>query len=218
LLAVALSAGFFARRPLRIHENERRPERRMQARHALAICTGTGLLALAGAVLIAGAAWLSWLLPVAIAGAIFSHFDRKGAGREEAAEIAGSAAFAMVPAAIGILGGLSALQAIAVALLSLARAVPSVFCVRAYLRAKKTGVHRDALALSTACVALAVTAVLYKTNLASLLAVAFVAALAVRAFTLLVIFRTGWRARTIGMIESIVGVLYIVCLGFTLNF
>lgn len=218
VLAVALSSGFFARRPLRIYLNERRSERRIQARGALAICAGTGLLALAGTVLIAGMAWLPWLLPVAIAGAIFAHFDRKGAGREEAAEIAGSAAFAMVPAAIGILGGLAPLQALALALLSLGRSVPSVLCVRSFLRAKKTGVHRNALALSTACIAVAITAVLYDANLASMLVLILVAALAVRAFAVLVVFRPAWRARTVGMSETIVGVLFVLSVGLTSNF
>jgi hypothetical protein len=218
LLAVALSAGFFARRPFRIHVNERRAERRVQAGCALTACVGTGLLALAGAVLVGGAAWLPWLVPAAIAGAIFAHFDRNGAGREEAAEIAGSAAFAMVPAAIGILGGLAPVQAFALALLSLGRSVPSVLCVRAYLRAKKTGVHRNAPALITCGAAIAVTAVLYDASLASMLALAFVAALGVRAFALLVFLQPAWRARTIGMIESVLGVLFILGVGLTLNY
>jgi hypothetical protein len=218
LLALALSAGFFSRRPLRIYVNEKRAERRIQAGHALAACVGTGVLGLAGTVLVAGTAWLPWLIPVSIAGAIFAHFDRKGAGREETAEIAGSAAFAMVPTVIGILGGLAPMQAFALGLLSLARSVPSVLWVRAYLRAKKTGVHRSTPALMTACAAVAVAAALFNANLASTFALAFIVAFAVRTFSLLVIFQPAWRARTVGMIEAIVGVVFIFGLGLTLNY
>jgi hypothetical protein len=175
-------------------------------------------MAVSGAMLIAGAAWLLWLVPVAIAGAIFAYFDIKGAGREEVAEIAGSAAFAMVPAAIGVLGGLSAVQAIALTLLSLGRAVPSVLCVRAFLRTKKTGVRHDSLALSTACVAVAIAGLLYSASLVSLVALACVSVLGIRAFALLMVFRPAWRARTVGMTETIGGVLFILCVGLTLNY
>jgi hypothetical protein len=217
LLAVALGAGFFARRPLRIYLNERRAERRAQGKHALIICMGTGVLGLSGAVLLGGAEWLLWLVPVAIAGAIFAHFDRNGAGREEAAEIAGSAAFAMVPAAIGILGGLAPVQALTLALLSLARSVPSVLCVRSYLRAKKTDEHRNAPALIAACSAFVVAAMLFERNLASPLAFLCVTALAMRAFALLVIFQPVWRARTVGMIETMVGVLFVLSVSLSFN-
>lgn len=209
-LAVALSAGFFARRPLRLSAHEPQENRRAMAALALIICALTGLVSITAAVFFAGIAWLPWLAPVAIAAAIFAHFDRKGAGREEAAEIAGSAAFALVPAALAILGGLAPWQALAVALLSLGRSVPSVLCVRSFLRAKKTGVCRNALALTAAGLAVATAAVLHAQHLIPFFGFAFMVALALRAFALLSIFRLPLRARTLGMSEALLGILFVV--------
>jgi hypothetical protein len=215
LLALALSAGFFARRPLRIGLNDPHLDRRATAQRALIVCAITALLSMTGAVLLGGVAWLVWLVPVAIAGAIFESFDRKGAGREEAAEIAGSAAFAMVPAALAILGGLNSMQALALALLALGRSVPSVLCVRAYLRAKKTSVHRNGPALVSTCSALAITTVLYDQRLVSLFAFTCMVVLAVRAFALLSIFRPTLRARTLGMCEAVLGLVFVLGVALT---
>src|SRR5687768_6251637 len=68
LLAVALSAGFFARRPLRISLHEPRADRRATAQRALILCAVIALLSMTGALLLGGIAWLWWLVPVAIAG------------------------------------------------------------------------------------------------------------------------------------------------------
>ena len=208
-LALALSAGFFARRPLRLSAHERQANRRAVAVTALMICALIALLSMTAAVWVGGTAWLGWLAPVAIAAVVFAHFDRKGAGREEAAEIAGSAAFALVPGAIAILGGLTPWQALGVALLSLSRSVPSVLCVRSFLRAKKTGVRQNALALATACVAVASAAVLYARDLVPFFGLAFMLVLALRAFALLSIFRLPLRARTLGMTEAVLGVAFV---------
>lgn len=208
-LAVALSAGFFARRPLRLSAHEPQANRRAMAAMALMICAMIGSLSMTAAVSVGGIAWLAWLAPVAIAAAIFAHFDRKGAGREEAAEIAGSAAFALVPAAMAILGGLSPWQAIAVALLSLGRSVPSVLCVRSFLRAKKTGVRHNRLALAAAGLAVVSAAVLHAQRLIPFLGLAFMVVLALRALALLSVFRLPLRARTLGMTEALLGVLFV---------
>jgi hypothetical protein len=173
------------------------------------MCALIGLLGVTAAVSVGGTSWLMWLAPVAIAAAIFAHFDRKGAGREEAAEIAGSAAFACVPAAMAILGGLTPWQALAVAMLSLGRSVPSVLCVRSFLRAKKTGVHRNGLALAAASAAVSCAAVLRAQHLIPFFGLAFMVALALRAFWLLSICRLPLRARTLGMSEAILGVLFV---------
>lgn len=208
-LAVALSAGFFARRPLRLSTHEPQENRRAMATLALMICGMLALLGVTASVSIGGTAWLPWLVPVAIAAAIFAHFDRKGAGREEAAEIAGSAAFALVPAALAVLGGLTAWQAFAVAMLSLGRSVPSVLCVRSFLRAKKTGVRRNGLALAAACAAVACAAVLHARQLVPFSGLVFMVALALRAFALLSICRLPLRARTLGMSEALLGVVFV---------
>ena len=208
-LALALSAGFFARRPLRLSAHERQASRRAVAVTALMICALIALLSMTAAVWMGGTAWLGWLAPVAIAAAVFAHFDRKGAGREEAAEIAGSAAFALVPGAIAILGGLTPWQALAVALLSLSRSVPSVLCVRSFLRAKKTGVRRNRLALVASVLAVVTAGMLWAQRLIPFFGFAFMVMLALRAFALLLIFRPPLRARTLGMTEALLGVLFV---------
>jgi hypothetical protein len=210
LLALALSALFFARRPLRIHGQENRVERKTAAFQALAICGMIAAVSLSATVLLNGVEWVMWLAPVGVAGAIFAHFDRRGAGREEAAEVAGSAAFAMVPAAIGILGGLEPWSAVSLTVLALGRSVPSVLCVRSFLRARKTGVRRATLALVTACAAVASAGVLYHLGHLPLFAVVWMVVLAARAFALLAVFQPDWRARTIGMLEAMIGVALVV--------
>lgn len=210
LLGLALSALFFARRPLRVQFQESRPERRAAALQALVFCALTAAVSLSAIVLLSGVDWLVWLAPVAIAGAIFAHFDRRGAGREEAAEVAGSAAFAMVPAAIGILGGLEPWSAVSLTLLALGRSVPSVLCVRSYLRARKTGVRRATLALVSACAAVASAVVLYNLGHLPVVALVWMVVLAARAFALLAVFQPDWRARTVGMTEALLGVALVV--------
>ena len=210
LLALALAAGFFARRPLRMGWNERVTERRAAARRAFFLCLAALAAGLAGAMGLAGLAWMVWLAPVALMGGIFAYHDAQGAGREEAAEVAGSAAFALAPAAFAILGGWSASSAIALALLMVGRSVPSVLFVRGFLRATKSGVRRDGLALVTAGMALVATAFLHHRGIAPFFAVVGMMVFLGRAFAVLVVFRPGWRARRIGMIEAALGVSYIV--------
>ena len=210
LLAMACVSGFFARRPLRIAFVETRIERRALAFNALAFCAFTAAVSVSAIVLMSGVAWLSWLAPAAIAGAIFAYFDRNGAGRAEAAEIAGSAAFAMVPAVIGVLGGLDAWSAVCLSLLALGRSVPSVLCVRAFLRGRKTGVHANGLALIAAVAATAIVSVLYSRGHAPLFTLVCMGVFAARTFALLSVFQPPWRARTIGMIEAVLGLVFVL--------
>lgn len=217
LFALSLAAGFFARRPLKAAFSERRPERRADSRRALAGCLALALLAFGAAIALGGTAWLRWLAPMVAAGGVFAYFDVRGAGREEAAEIAGSAAFALAPAAFAGLAGWTPLAAIGLAIVMLGRAVPSVLCVRAFLRAGKTGVRRDAPALAAALVALTAAAVLAFNGAVPFFAVVALTALAVRAFALLVVLRPTWRARSIGMLEAILGLLFVLSLAAAWN-
>ena len=210
MLGVALTGGFFARRPLRIAWSERRADRRVAARTALCLCVSAAGLGLAGAVGLAGLAWTGWLAPVVIVGSVFAAYDTRGSGREEAAEVAGSAAFALAPAAFAILAGWEPARAVALALLMMARSVPSVLFVRAFLRATKTGLRRDMPALVTAGLALATAAFLYHRGIAPLFAVIAMLVFLLRALAVLVAFRPKWRASRIGMIEAVLGVGYVV--------
>jgi len=211
LFGAALAAGFFARRPLRIALRERDGARRLVAWRALAGCSAIAVTCLGGAVAIAGTAWLAWLLPMAIAGGIFTYCDLHGAGREEVAEIAGAGAFALAPAAFAALAGWAPPAALALAAVMLGRAVPSVMCVRAFLRAAKTGVRRDAPALLSAIGAVAVVAVFFDRELAPFAAVVAMVIFAVRALALLTLVRPAWRARSVGMLEGGLGLVFIIC-------
>jgi len=207
---LSVAAAFFARRPLRIATREHRADRRAAARQALAICAGVSIISLLVAVRSAGLGWLAWLAPSGLAGVFFLTSDLRNNGREASAEIAGAAAFAFLPAALAALSGRSAAIAIAMGLVMCARAVPTVICVRAGLRAAKTGVCHVAPAIVSAVVAVIVALLLALAHLAPWIAVAAMVVFALRATLLLVTPRPALRARTIGMIEAVLGVCFVV--------
>lgn len=209
-LAVALVAGFFARRPLRLAAKEPARERRRIAGEALAACALPALAGFAGAVVLGGTGWVAWLVPVVAAGAGFLYFDLRGEGREEVAELIGAGAFALVPSALAVLGGFPAEAAVTLALLMLGRAVPSVAAVRAHLRATKTGTRRDGFALGSALVAVVVALWVARRGVAPGFAVIAAGVFAVRAIALLVIVRPSWRASRIGMIEAVLGLAFVL--------
>ena len=210
LLAVALAGGFFARRPLRMVGSERRADRRLAARWAFFLCLATAALCLAGSVGLAGWVWVVWLVPMMVAGSVFAIYDTQGGGREEVAEVAGSAAFALAPAAFATVAGWGAASAGSLALLMVARSVPSVLFVRAFLRATKTGVRRDVPALVAAGAALATAVFLFQRGIAPWFAVMAMLVFFLRALAVLVVFRPKWRASRIGMIEAGFGVGFVV--------
>ena len=215
-LAAAALAGFFARRPLRTAVNDPHAERRAAARRPLGLLAATalGFFLAAGASASGGVTWLAWLLPALATGAVFLHFDLRAAGREEAAEIAGAAAFAWLPAVLATLAGWHAPEAAALALVLGGRAVPTVLAVRAALRAQKTGQRRPAPAVAAAWLAVAGAVGLMRAGLAPRLAVILLAVLAVRATALLVWPRPALRARTLGMVEAVLGAIFIFALAF----
>jgi hypothetical protein len=211
-LALTVMAAFFARRPLRIATREARVERRRAAQIAFAACAGGAALGLAGAILFGGTGWLIWLLPSAIAGGFFLSCDLRNGGREEAAEIAGSAAFAFLPAALAMLGGAAPGVALALGLVMVGRAVPTVLCVRSAVRSAKTGVHRPVAALVAAFAAFAGGVLLVRSGMAPAMAAGGLGVLAGRALMLLVYPRPALRARTIGMIEAVLGLAFVLAI------
>lgn len=209
-LALAVMMAFLARRPLRVALGDASPGRRAGARGPLVGLVGAATVLWLGAVVLGGWGWLVWLLPATAAGAVFLRYDLRGAGREETAEIAGAGAFALVPAALAALGGWSAPAAGALALVMLGRTVPAVLGVRAGLRAAKTGERRAGPAVGGAVLALLVGVALVRAGHAPAVAVAWLAGLAGRTMFLLVWPRPAWRARTLGMIETVLGVGFVL--------
>ena len=216
-LAGAVTAGFFARRPLRIACRDARPDRRKDAFAIVVACAIVALAAFAGALHLGGIAWVPWLLPTLLAGGIFLAFDLRNDGRAQAAEVAGSAAFALLPAAFAMLAGLSAGSAVALALVMGGRAVPTVLTVRAALREAKTGERHRLPAVASVVLAVSIAVGLAARGFAPWTAVAALGVLAVRTLALLVYPRPTLRARTIGMIEAALGVTFVVVTAFAWN-
>jgi hypothetical protein len=211
LLAIAVAAAFFMRRPLRIAWGDASPERRAAARGALLACAAVATVFSLGAVALAGFAWAPWLLPSAAAGAIFVAFDLRHGGREEVAEIAGSAAFAFLPAALATAAAWPAPAALALGFVMLGRTVPTVLCVRAYLRGARTGAARPALALAAALLALVGAMILAVFDLAPITAAVLLGALALRSGGLLVFPRPALRAPALGLVEAVAGAIFVSC-------
>ena len=209
-LALAVVAGFFARRPMRIAYRDKDAARRLDAFAVLVVCSLCALFAFAMAMHVAGTSWLWWLAPSAIAGGVFVTFDLRNGGREEVAEIAGSSAFAFLPAALAALNGVDSRIAFALAVVMCGRAVPTVLCVRAALRGAKTGIRRPVPALVAASAAVVASIELVRHELAPVMAVVALVVLMVRAIVLLAYPRPPLRARTIGMIEAVLGVVFVI--------
>lgn len=208
-LAAAALAGFFARRPLKAALDATPSERRQTARRMLAFLTVLAATGLGEALVLAP--WTeSWpLLPAAVLGLVFVWFDAQGESRAAASEVAGSAAFAFVPAAFVTLAGGPVSIALAVTILALARSVPAVLAVRSYLRMAKGGAPRRVLPLLAAGAALAASVGLVLTAHAPFIAGLLAAVLFARVLWLLGPWRPVWPAKRIGMMEAVLGLIYV---------
>lgn len=208
-LAVAALAGFFARRPLKAALDATPSVRRQAARRALAL-----LVVLAGVGLVQALVLAPWtafwpLLPAAGLGAVFGWFDTQGDSRAAAAEVAGSAAFALVPAALATLAGQPLGVALALAVLALARSVPTVLVVRTCLRQAKGALASPVVPLQASVAALVAAVALAANALAPWAAVVLATLLLGRALWLLGPRRPVWPAKRVGMMEASLGLLYL---------
>ncbi len=132
--------------------------------------------------------------------------------REAEAELAGSAAFAVLTAAFATLAGWSAPAALALAAVMLARSVPTVVTVRTYLRLGKGRPASVGPALTATAGALALIAVLAHRELVPIAAVAVAAALTVRTAWLVTRLRPDWPAKRVGILEAVLGVAMLATL------
>lgn len=207
-LAAAAAAAFFCRRPLRTALRDNRPERRRVARGALIRCASMAAIAAGGAAAIGGLPWLAWLVPSAILGAVFLSYDVRSDGREEAAEVAGAAAFAFLPPAFAGLAGWSPTGAIALGLVMASRAVPTVIFVRAAVRGRKIGRFDFTRSFLAAVLALVLTAGLATAGYAPLMSAVCCG---------LFVARIAWvrygpeiRPKKLGMIEAMSGIAFVL--------
>ncbi|MCX6951573.1 MAG: YwiC-like family protein [Verrucomicrobia bacterium] len=208
-LALATVAGFFARRPLKtlLAPGARPAGRIAEARVALAIWAGAAALGFGETVALAGFAGLWPLALVAPLAALFVYFDRQNAGRAAVAELAGSTAFALLPAALATLAGWRAPAALALAALMLARSVPTILSVRASLRRAKGEAVSATVPLASAGLALLAVGALIAFGWVPRLTVICVILLLIRTLWFVSPLRPSWSARRIGMAEAVLGVV-----------
>lgn len=208
LAAVAL-AGFFARRPFKAACAPLHSDRRRAAREAVVTLQA---LALAGAfecyVLGEPNAW--WALGVAAPLAfLFAYFDAQGESRAAAAELAGSAAFALLPATFASLAGWTWQAALALSVVALARSVPTVVTIRTSLRLRKSQDASPGVAIATSLAALVIIFSLVAQKIAPVFAVICIALLLARTVWLVTSVRPNWSAKQIGMMEAMIGGVYV---------
>ena len=207
-LAAAMTAGFFLRRPLKLAVTLPAADPRRAAARNWALLLGG--VALAGLIFAADQSSLTALWPLALAaplGVVFLLLDLRNDMRAATAELAGSAAFAILPAAFATLAGWSIAPALALAAVMLARSVPTVLTVRTYLRLSKGQPAGAALPIAAATAGLALLAVLAARGLTPWLAPLLAALLLARSVFLVTPLRPHWTARRIGLNEAVLGLL-----------
>ena len=211
-LAVTALAAFFIRRPLKPALSAVHSRRRREAREVVVLWSA---LVVAGLfeLLVLGEVRALWPLgPAVLLGGCFLAFDLEGEGRAEAAEIAGSAAFAFLPAACATLAGEPAVTGLVLAGLALARSLPAVMVVRAGLRQAKGETPAPGLPRVVSLLAFALLVSFVLLRLAPVAVLIPGALLLARAGWLLARSRPAWPARRIGQLEAAWGVLYLLVL------
>lgn len=209
-LAAAVAAGFFTRRPLKLAITLPAVDPRRATAGRLAVVGAV----LASAALLVSAILGGWreLWPLLLAapfGAAFLWFDLRNEMREAEAELAGSIAFALTPAAFAILAGWTPVPALAFAGLTLARSVPTVLVVRTYLRINKGQPAGVFASLISNTLALLLVAALGWAQLVPPAAVALGLIFWLRGCWLVTSVRPAWTARRVGMLEAVLGVLQV---------
>jgi hypothetical protein len=210
-LSLAVAAAFLARRPWQLRAA------RAEARIALLVLALLGASGLLMAIQEGGVKIIAPLLTALPFGLLFLWYDTQRAVREAVPEIAGAAAFSCVPAALALCAGLPAASAWTLAVLVLVRAVPTVCVVRSYLRTRKersASVGR-ALALGSSLISVALVALLVRAQLCPASGLFLAALLALRALWLLGPWAPDFSAKTVGIGECVLGVIYVGVLGAT---
>jgi len=208
-LAGTVLAGFFARRPLKAAFHPTPSARRTTARWTLALWIACALVGFGETLLLAPWTALWPLGPTALLGAVFVYFEAQGESRAAGAEVAGSAAFACIPAAFAALAGWAPAAALALAGVALARSVPAVLTVRGYLRLRKGGELDPALPVLAAGVAAVALGGLAIAGAVPWIAPSLGGLLFLRSWWFLGPRHPAWPARVVGMFEAIVGLLYV---------
>ncbi|MFA5058428.1 MAG: YwiC-like family protein [Opitutaceae bacterium] len=211
-LAVAVLAGFFLRRPVKLLLGGSADPRRPQALSALILLGTTAAASLALAAVLSSLGQLWPLLPAVPAGAAFMWFDARGESREAAAELTGALALAMIPAAFATLAGWPPAPALALAAIMAGRSVPAVMTIRTYLRRQKGQAVSAGLALAASAAAVAGAMLLARADLAPRASTVVMAALLIRTGVLLGPVRPQLPASKVGVAESVLGGILVIVL------
>lgn len=206
---VVALAGFFARRPFKTLVAPG-ATRRPGSRNAVWIFSILGMVGLALVVVLAGITPLWPLLLAAPLGGVFAWFDAQNGSRASAAEVAGSATFALLPAALATLAGWSAGPALALAALALARNVPTVLTVRSALRRAKGEAGGFGFPLIASLGAALGLTVLGARGFLPPWAVLPAWVLLARTLWFASRWRPSWSARRVGMLEAVLGLGYLI--------
>jgi hypothetical protein len=206
-LATATVAAFFARRPLRAAFG---PDVSVgSARSALlllSLCVGIGL----GEAGILGSVAALWpLLLCSPFLALFLRSDLRSDPRSLTSELAGSAVFALLPAAIATLAGWPPLPAIALAAVMAGRSLPTVVAVRSAVRIRKNQEPHRLLPVTAALGGLLLLVVLATHALAPWAAVGLGSLLLARSAFVVAPRLTPLSPRRLGSIEVVLGILYV---------
>lgn len=213
--ATAVAAGFFARRPLKAVFVALSATDRRATRAVLALWAALALVGLVEAAILGGLRPLWPVVLIVPFGLFFARYDALNQARATVAELAGSAAFSVVPAVMALLAGQTVLAALVLVVLALARGTPAVLAVRSYLRSAKGGPPRPWPALIASGLACAALVALTGAGLLPGTAVVLGFLLFARTIWLAGPWRPVWPARRIGQLEAGLGVLYIALLGFS---
>jgi len=208
-LATTAFAGFLVRRPLKAALAPDFSEHRTASRQTAAVLSALAFAGLLETIALGGWRPLWPLLFVVPLGGLFAWFDIQGEARAAAAELAGSTAFALLPAALATLANWPVLLALALAVLALARSVPTILSVRAYLRLRKGPAMLPIAPLFAAIIACGAVLLLAGEGYVPPLAVAGTILLLVRTAWLVSSLRPTWTARRIGMAEMALGLSYL---------
>ena len=142
-------------------------------------------------------------------GVLFGYFDAQGDAREAAAELAGSMAFALLPATFATLAGWPLWAALGLAGVSVTRCVPTVLTVRAYIRRRKGKPVSSSVPLLVSLFCFGAIVTLASLREISWIIIGGTAVLLTRTVWLLSKRAPAWSAQRIGITEGILGLVYV---------
>ena len=211
LLAVAAVAGFLLRQPLKTLLIDRRRGVN-NARTLLAFYGAAAGIGLLGAIWLAGPRFLGVLALALPAALLFAYYDLTRPGRTLQAELAAPAALAVVAPAMAVMADWTWPAALALWVVLVARAVPTVAFVRARIRLDKGRATNIHIPILLHIVAVAVVVWLVTIDLLPRVTSLVFALFFMRAMVMLAPKRPAMSVKTIGIMELLLGIGAVVAI------